>query len=79
MKRFPCPKCARSLEPSGVMSLGGAELPVYQCDECLHKVEFMGEEIELPLTFAVGADGVPFDPADAAGPPDDDRAADDSE
>lgn len=79
MKSFPCPQCQRQLEPSGAISLGGAELPVYQCDTCLKSVKFMGEAMDLPLTFALDRDGRPFDPGDLDDQPGDDPATDDSE
>ena len=60
---FPCPKCNRNLQASGVMTVGDVSVPTFQCDECLMTVDFAGEPMELPLTFAVDADGQPFDPA----------------
>jgi hypothetical protein len=63
---FPCPKCRRPLEPNGDITIAGVRAPlsVYQCPECTRVVDFMGDRIEVALTFAVGADGVAFDPAD---------------
>jgi hypothetical protein len=60
------------LQPSGEadVSIAGGQVlsvPVYQCDECIVEVDFMGEKMELDLTFAVGPDGKPFDPADPEG------------
>jgi hypothetical protein len=65
LPRFPCPKCNRKLEASGTILVDGVEipLPMYQCDECLVNVELAGETVELALTFCVGTDGKPFDPA----------------
>lgn len=65
---YPCPKCGRTLRPSGEAVLeDGAASPVsvsvYQCDECLMTVEFLGETTQVALTFAVKPDGQPFDPA----------------
>ena len=60
----PCPKCHRLLQPAGVITFQGAEFPTYQCDECLKTVKLYGESIEVALTFAVDAQGNPFDPAD---------------
>ncbi len=64
---FPCPKCGRRLRASGVLTVGTARLPTFACDECIMTVEFAGERMELPLTFALDADGQPFDPADPEG------------
>lgn len=72
-KRQNCPRCGRSLEQSGeVMDAGGQVLAVFQCDECLRRVDFMGERMEVALTFAVDSSGRAFDPAD----PDADLSAD---
>jgi hypothetical protein len=63
----PCPKCSRLLKPAGVITLpDGAETPSYQCDECLQTVEMFGEKMEVALTFCIGPDGKPFDPAEGA-------------
>lgn len=64
---FPCPKCNRNLIAAGVMTVDGERLPTFSCDECLMSVDFGGEAMELPLTFVVGADGKPFDPASPDG------------
>ena len=59
---FPCPKCGRSLEPTGEVSLnGGPALPVYQCDDCVTIAEAGGMKAEVALTFIV-KDGRAFDP-----------------
>jgi hypothetical protein len=63
VKAFPCPRCGRPLPPAGVVNVDGAEFPVYQCGECLSAVEVLGERFESALTFAVDAQGRPFDPA----------------
>ena len=63
----PCPKCGRSLRPSGELSVDGVAVPTYQCDECLVEVDFLGERTEQALTFAVDAHGRVFDPADPDG------------
>ena len=66
---FPCPKCGRVLEPSGEVSLsGGATFPVFQCDDCVVEVTFLGETTLVALTFAIGPDGKPFDPASPTEP-----------
>jgi hypothetical protein len=56
----PCPKCNRRLSASGTVGLGdGAEIPVYQCDECLEELDLKdgGPKLEMALTFAVDALG----------------------
>ena len=60
---FPCPKCGRTLQRSGEVEIEGAAFPVFQCDECIVEAEMFGEPFEAALTFAVDADGNPFDPA----------------
>jgi len=64
---FPCPKCTRLLSPAGVVSFAGHEFPTYQCDECIKTVDMFGEPTEVALTFCVGPDGKPFDPAEDEG------------
>jgi len=64
---FPCPKCGRTLRRSGEVSVEGAVFPVFQCDECIAPVEIYGEPFETALTFAVDAQGKPFDPAGEGG------------
>ena len=61
---FPCPKCSRRLIRSGEVSIGDETFPVFQCDECLATVDLFETTIEVALTFAVGADGVAFDPVE---------------
>ena len=61
--KFPCRKCGRTLPRSGEVAVNGVELPVFQCDEGIVEAEMYGEQFETALTFAVGADGKPFDPA----------------
>src|SRR5262245_60895338 len=67
MISFPCPKCGRTLEQSGEVVVHNVTLPIFQCDECIVVTDFMGEPFELALTFAVGQDGKPFDPASPTG------------
>lgn len=62
-KSFPCPKCQRILQPEGVIEAFGEKWLSYQCPECIACVDFMGEKMELPLSFCIGKDGKPFDPA----------------
>jgi hypothetical protein len=65
--RFPCPKCNRSLESTGEVVVESQTCPVYQCDECMVPWTVEGQEFETALTFAVGPDGKPFDPASDGG------------
>ena len=60
---FPCPKCNRPLTRSGEVEVEGAAFPVFQCDECIVQTVMYGEPFEVALTFAVDAEGKPFDPA----------------
>ena len=61
---FPCPKCSRLLRRSGEVAVEDAVFPVFQCDECVVPVQMFGEPFDAAFTFAVDADGKPFDPAD---------------
>lgn len=61
-----CPKCGRKLPPADVQTSDGG-FPVYTCDECVMVVDFMGEKMELPLTFSLNEKGEPFDPASPDG------------
>jgi hypothetical protein len=60
---FPCPKCGRTLTRSGEVEVEGADFPVFQCDECVTPWTVEGEVFDTAFTFAVDADGNPFDPA----------------
>ena len=55
-----------SFERSSVaIDVDGAELPVYQCDECIDQVDMgLGKPVDVSLTFAVSADGTIIDPAE---------------
>jgi hypothetical protein len=66
---FPCPKCGRRLQRSGEVEVEGAALPVFQCDECTNPWEVEGEVFDTAFTFAVDAQGKPFDPAAEDGEP----------
>jgi len=55
------------LPPGGEISLGAATIPVYQCPECVTRTTFLGEPMELPLTFIIGPDGNPYDPVNPDG------------
>jgi hypothetical protein len=59
---FPCPRCNRPLEPTGIGAAFGEEFVAYQCDNCIVSAELFGERYELPYTFAVDARGRIFDP-----------------
>jgi hypothetical protein len=59
---FPCPKCNRILVRSGMVVVSGRELPTFQCDKCVMTVEFMGDKMEVALTFTLDENGKPFDP-----------------
>ena len=62
---FPCPKCARVLQPCGVIAVDeGPEQPVYQCDECLTPSEVLGVKMDMALTFCIDEKGRVFNPAD---------------
>jgi ribosomal protein S27E len=59
-----CPKCGRQLAAGGVLSIGGVEAPVYQCDECLVTTQVFGEPTEVALMFCIDKNGRAIDPAD---------------
>ena len=68
LAKQPCPKCNRLLTQSGEAVInGGTPLPTFQCDECLMKVSFCGETMEVALTFCRLPDGTICDPADPEG------------
>jgi hypothetical protein len=62
-----CPRCGRELEATGDLGGDGGDLPVYQCDACYVAVDLFGEPFVGSLTFCVGPDGRPFDPASPSG------------
>jgi ribosomal protein L37AE/L43A len=66
-KTHACPKCGRTLQQSGELSVEAVSVPTFQCDECLMTIDFSGETMEVALTFAVDAAGNAFDPADPEG------------
>jgi hypothetical protein len=66
---FPCPRCGRRLIRSGEVEVEGTAFPVFQCDECVIPWEVEGETFDTAFTFAVDAQGKPFDPADDGGGP----------
>ncbi len=51
------------LPKSGEVEVAGQTYPVFQCDDCIVKVEMYGQPFEVALTFAVDGAGTPFDPA----------------
>jgi uncharacterized Zn finger protein len=59
-----CPKCGAELHAAGVLVLNGAECSVFQCDSCSIVKPFLGNPLEVALTFAVNDAGQPFDPVD---------------
>jgi hypothetical protein len=64
---FPCPKCGRTLARSGEIEVEGTAFPVFQCDECVAPWQVEGEVFDTAYTFAVDADGQPFDPTAEGG------------
>jgi hypothetical protein len=64
---FPCPKCGRTLTRSGEVEVEGTAFPVFQCDECITPWKVEGEVFDTALTFAVDADGKPFDASGEGG------------
>lgn len=66
MNTHPCPRCGRPLSPTGELSADGITCPVYQCDQCTQVVEVEGVPFTEAITFIIGPDGVPFNPADEA-------------
>ena len=59
---IPCPKCKKSLEPSGEINADGQAMTVYQCDDCVELWEFDGAKFPAALTFAVDREGRLFNP-----------------
>jgi hypothetical protein len=57
----PCPKCAKTLKPSGEIDFAGRLLPVYQCSKCSRTVEFLGLKTRVQVTFCDDETGM-FDP-----------------
>jgi hypothetical protein len=72
---YHCPKCSRLLKCEGVMSIGGYELPVFSCEDCVVRKPVFGpgtEEFELAYTFCVDSAGRCFDPTEGLGEGNDD-------
>lgn len=64
---YHCPKCSRLLKCEGVVSIGGDEVPLFQCEDCIVKKAIFGpgtEEFEMAYTFCVDSAGRCFDPAE---------------
>jgi len=67
-RRFPCPRCNRTLTASGVAVVTGPDgtaetLAVFQCDECIDQWEMEpGKFIPCAFTFALDRDGRALDP-----------------
>ena len=77
---YHCPKCSRLLKCEGVVSIGGRDLPVFQCEDCIVRKAVFGpgtEEFELAYTFCVDSAGRCFDPAEDLGVDDTDVECDD--
>jgi hypothetical protein len=60
---FPCPKCNRLLRRSGEVKVEDITFPIFQCEECTSPWTVEGEVFDTAYTFAVDAQGQPFDPA----------------
>lgn len=67
MNPVPCPRCGRQLEQTGTVTCEGDETPVYQCDDCIVRVNFGGKTMDGNLTFCLDKQGRPFDPASPDG------------
>ncbi len=77
---YHCPKCSRLLTCEGVVSIGGYDLPLFQCEDCIVKKAIFGpgtEEFEMAYSFCVDAAGRCFDPAEDLGEWDDELDVDD--
>jgi hypothetical protein len=73
---YHCPRCSRLLKREGVVSIGGYELPVFQCDDCIVKRAVFGpgtEEFDMAYTFCVDSAGRCFDPTEDLGDEDDEE------
>ena len=65
--KVACPKCGRSLQPSGTVTVEGRTRPVYQCDECVVPTDIGGETFDAALTFYVDEGGRPINPESSDG------------
>lgn len=62
---YHCPRCSAELQVSGIISVNGVEMPVFQCESCIIHREFFGPgngTVEMAFTFAVNAAGQPVSP-----------------
>ncbi len=76
-----CPKCSRLLTCEGVVSVGGYELPVFQCEDCIVKKTIFGpdtEPFEMADALCVDSAGRCFDPTEGLGEGNDDPDFDDN-
>jgi hypothetical protein len=67
---YHCPRCSRLLKCEGVVSVGGYELPVFQCEDCIVKTAIFGpvtDEFEMAYTFCVDSAGRCCDPSEELG------------
>lgn len=63
IESFCCPKCSSQLAISGVVTVEGEILPVFQCGGCTSEVLAFGEPLQVAFTFVVRADGSWYEPA----------------
>jgi hypothetical protein len=64
IETWHCPRCGTQLPAAGSVECDGVEMPVFQCDRCVVEQEFLGERMQMALTFVVTAAGQAVDPAD---------------
>lgn len=62
VRTWNCPKCGTLLEICGVVSVDGAEFPVFECDrdECAETWRFDGTDLPIVYIFYIDADGRPI-------------------
>ncbi|HBH54965.1 MAG TPA: hypothetical protein DDY91_24040 [Planctomycetaceae bacterium] len=53
----PCPSCGNKIPPSGVVSIAGQQLPVYQCETCTRSADLFGQQVTLAVTWAIDNQG----------------------
>jgi hypothetical protein len=64
-----CPRCGRPLSQVGEATVDGTTTyPVFQCDDCIVQADLGGAQFPAAFTFALDADGRPFDPASPGDP-----------
>ena len=64
IETYHCPSCSVLLHRSGIVTVGGEDLPTFQCDTCTKHVLMFGEQVKVALTFLVNGKGEAIDPAD---------------